>query len=141
MRAAQKLVDGLSARFARNVPERQVDPGHGVPSHADPAIVVGRRHHPVRAGVDVQGIGAGQRVGQAVADLVRKRRVDDGLDHGGTGIDFAPARDPFVCLDFDQAGILRPVTGLRHLGQPQDQGGNVDDPHANDLLDPHPGNV
>ena len=67
---------------------------------ADAAVVVGRGHHAVHADVDGQGILSFERIGQAIADLVRERGFDHGFDHGRSRIDFAPAGDAGIGLDF-----------------------------------------
>jgi hypothetical protein len=81
--AAEQFVGRAIARLARNVPQREVDAGHGMRTHADTAVVIGRVEHAISADVDGQRVEAHEGVGEAVANLVGERGLDDGLDHGG----------------------------------------------------------
>ena len=67
---AEQLVHGTVAGFAVDVPEGEVDAGHGMRPGAGTAVVIGRLLHGGHADVEGQRITTDQGIGQTVGDLV-----------------------------------------------------------------------
>jgi hypothetical protein len=112
--AADQLVDGLVHRAAHDVPQRDVDARKGRDAEALRAIVLDAVIKVLPHHLDVEGV--------AADDAGAVLRLDQRLVHGGGPVALAPASDPLVGRDLDDARGARGVDpaarrdeGLLHL--------------------------
>ena len=84
----------------------------------------------LHAGVDGQRVGALQRAGQAARDAIRQRRLDGRPHHRRRRVHLAPAGDPGIGFDADQARVLRAVGGGGDIGQLENYGLDSGDLHG-----------
>ena len=102
--AAEKLIDRHAGGFAEDVPQSDVDAGHG--AFVEPAAVATqplRGVHLVPQNFDVEGVLAKQYGREQVGD----GRLDDAGRHDGVG--FSPAMEPLIGRDFDEQGLAVPA--------------------------------
>ena len=126
---AEERMDRLARGLAGDVPERDVDPSHGVGTDPDAPVIVGAVVHRAHAPLYIACVAALQDVAEPVANLVRERRIDHRLHDGRAGIDLAPADQARFRGDANETGVLTAVAGIGDKRQPEHEGGNVGDLH------------
>ena len=117
--AAEQLVNGPAGCLAEDVPQGNVDGAHGLDGSPLPAVEDGAFVHAMDEPIDLERVLAHHALGQAAADLMRQRRVNDCLGDHRRRVRLADADDAGVGGDLDDQRFLAAVGAFIDIGKTQ----------------------
>jgi hypothetical protein len=117
--ASKQLMNRGSGVLPFQVPEGQVNTGHGRDRNAPPSEVNAPFIHLVPQTFCVQRVLTNQQFPQAAREAVAERSINDSLSHFRTGVNFTDTLKPGVRLNADEQSVLGTCRFVSHLRQSQ----------------------
>ena len=105
LRAPNEIVNRPARGFSLDVPERDIDGGHGMTGYAVAAEQKGGGRHAIPGSRRIGGIDAGQGMGKAAHHLVHVGCADDRIDDRGHAVGFAKAHHAGNRRDLDHKTV------------------------------------